>query len=200
MQELTELGATRIPISMRPTGAVGEAQHELLLEGAHAPARTQISQILSEGEVRVIAIAGFLAELQLSQQSNPIVFDDPVSSLDHVFTGKIAARLACEGLKRHVIVFTHNIAFLMELPRCGGGLGKARDTRWYCGADTAPTWERCLRYDSGAPWHALESHTTGTSPGAGGCNIKAQYNNDMELYNREAARIYGLLRGVGVVS
>ena len=192
--ELTELGATRIPISMRPTGAVGEAQHELLLEGAHAPARTQISQILSEGEVRVIAIAGFLAELQLSQQSNPIVFDDPVSSLDHVFTGKIAARLACEGLKRQVIVFTHNIAFLMELQDAAEALAKQ-------GTPVGIAVQTLRRRGSvagvttnGAPWHALKVTQRAHHLEQAVAKIKAQYNNDMELYNREAARIYGLLR------
>ena len=53
------------------------------------------------------------------------MLDDPVSSLDHVFTGKIAARLAQEGLKRQVIIFTHNIAFLMELEDACEALAKA---------------------------------------------------------------------------
>ena len=60
----------------------------MLLEGANMPGRARTSEILSEGETRVIAIAGFLAELQLAPHANAIVLDDPVSSLDHVFTGR----------------------------------------------------------------------------------------------------------------
>lgn len=58
---------------------------------------------------------GFLRSFNWQSIPNAIVFDDPVSSLDHEFTAKIAARLAREGLTRQVIAFTHNIAFLMEL-------------------------------------------------------------------------------------
>src|SRR5208283_600848 len=44
-----------------------------------------------------------------------IVFDDPVSSLDHMHRERVAARLAEEGLKRQIVVFTHDIAFLFLL-------------------------------------------------------------------------------------
>jgi wobble nucleotide-excising tRNase len=40
------------------------------------------SQILSEGEQRALALAGFLTEVALTDGSGPIVVDDPVSSLD----------------------------------------------------------------------------------------------------------------------
>lgn len=43
------------------------------------------------------------------------MFDDPVSSLDHLHREKVAARLAEEGQRRQVIVFTHDMAFLLLL-------------------------------------------------------------------------------------
>ena len=71
--ELIALGATRVPISVKPSGAAGEkAAHEMLLEGAKALGATRMSQVLSEGEARVIAVAGFLASLSLLHIPTPL--------------------------------------------------------------------------------------------------------------------------------
>ena len=43
------------------------------------------------------------------------VFDDPVSSLDHRHRDRVAERLAEEGKTRQVVVFTHDMAFLLLL-------------------------------------------------------------------------------------
>ena len=45
------------------------------------------------------------------------MFDDPVSSLDHLHREQIADRLAEEGRTRQVIVFTHDLPFLFLLDR-----------------------------------------------------------------------------------
>ncbi|MDD3029376.1 MAG: AAA family ATPase [Alphaproteobacteria bacterium] len=74
-----------------------------------------VGKILSEGEHRCVALAAFLAELVTVDAQSAIVFDDPVSSLDHLHRDKVAARLAEEGRDRQVIVFTHDIAFLLLL-------------------------------------------------------------------------------------
>ena len=124
-EELAELGASRVPMSVKPIGALGETAHEMLLEGATGAAAARPSQILSEGEARVIAIAGFLAELRLAPNANAVVFDDPVSSLDHVFSRRVAARLAKEGVQRQVIIFTHNIALLMEIKDAATALAQS---------------------------------------------------------------------------
>lgn len=71
--------------------------------------------ILSEGEYRCIALAGFMAELATNDSGSGIIFDDPVSSLDHLHREAIARRLAQEGQKRQVIVFTHDLPFLFLL-------------------------------------------------------------------------------------
>lgn len=75
----------------------------------------QVGKILSEGEFRCIALASFLAELATTQSNSAIVFDDPVSSLDHMHREAVANRLAKDALNRQVIVFTHDIAFLFYL-------------------------------------------------------------------------------------
>lgn len=71
--------------------------------------------ILSEGEYRSVALAGFLAELATNDSGSGIIFDDPVSSLDHLHREAIAKRLAEEGQKRQVIIFTHDLPFLFLL-------------------------------------------------------------------------------------
>lgn len=74
-----------------------------------------VGKVLSEGEHRCIALAAFLAELSTTDAQSAIVFDDPVSSLDHLHRDQVAARLAEVGLARQVIVFTHDMAFLLLL-------------------------------------------------------------------------------------
>lgn len=74
-----------------------------------------VGDVLSEGEHRCIAIAAFIAELATTESRSAIIFDDPVSSLDHLHRENIAERLATESLNRQVIIFTHDIAFLFLL-------------------------------------------------------------------------------------
>lgn len=75
----------------------------------------KVAEILSEGEHRCVAIAAFLAELATTESHSAVVFDDPVSSLDHMHREALAERFAAEGQQRQVIIFTHDIAFLFLL-------------------------------------------------------------------------------------
>ena len=76
-----------------------------------------VGQVLSEGEHRCVALAAFMAELATTDSKSGIVFDDPVSSLDHMHREAVAKRLVTEAGSRQVIVFTHDLAFLFELTR-----------------------------------------------------------------------------------
>lgn len=76
-----------------------------------------VGQVLSEGEHRCVALAAFMAELATTENKSGIVFDDPVSSLDHMHREAVAKRLIAEAANRQVIVFTHDLAFLFELDR-----------------------------------------------------------------------------------
>lgn len=71
--------------------------------------RHALADILSEGEQKAIALAGFLTELQLDNTKAPIVFDDPVNSLDHNIIDEVARRLFKLSNERQVIVFTHSV-------------------------------------------------------------------------------------------
>jgi energy-coupling factor transporter ATP-binding protein EcfA2 len=81
------------------------------------------SQILSEGEQRALALAGFLTEVALTDGTGPIIVDDPVSSLDRDRSARVAARIAREAKERQVVVFTHDIIFFNELCQAAEAVG-----------------------------------------------------------------------------
>ncbi len=68
-----------------------------------------LADILSEGEQKAIALAEFLTELQLDNTKAPIVFDDPVNSLDHNIIDEVARRLLKLSNERQIVVFTHSV-------------------------------------------------------------------------------------------
>ena len=74
-----------------------------------------MSKVLSEGEHRCVALAAFMAELATTENTSGIVFDDPVSSLDHIHRKVVAKRLVDAANQRQVIVFTHDLEFLILL-------------------------------------------------------------------------------------
>ncbi|MFH1830324.1 MAG: AAA family ATPase [Pseudomonadota bacterium] len=111
-REFEKLGIGQVKTILKERTDRGIIKHKLLLD---IPIKKEIQEILSEGEQRAIAIGSFLAELQLSNHVGAIVFDDPVSSLDHVRRKRVAQRFVEEARKRQVIVFTHNVAFLRDL-------------------------------------------------------------------------------------
>lgn len=113
-EELGNMGFKNIKIETETKGVKGKQYHYLRLNepNAHGVA---LKDILSEGEHRCIALSTFLSELTLSDHKSSIIFDDPVSSLDHKWRDKIAKRIAQEAKIRQVIVFTHDITFLLML-------------------------------------------------------------------------------------
>ena len=78
---------------------------------------SDVGEVFSEGEHRCVALAAFLAELVTAKQYSGIVFDDPMSSLDHLHRQSVAKRLVEEAEHRQVVVFTHDLTFLYELRR-----------------------------------------------------------------------------------
>ena len=56
-----------------------------------------------------VALAEFLTELQLDKSKAPVIFDDPVTSLDHKIVDEVARRLVGLSIERQVNVFTHSI-------------------------------------------------------------------------------------------
>jgi ABC-type lipoprotein export system ATPase subunit len=118
--ELKNLKVHDLFVGMKPESPGGKTQFKLTLQ---LPGGGTPSAILSEGEQRAISIASFLAEIRLSKGRGGIVFDDPVSSLDHRRRWEVATRLATESQHRQVIVFTHDIYFLAILEQKAKAIG-----------------------------------------------------------------------------
>lgn len=95
-------------------GERGALYHKLVL--TRAPG-IELPKIVSEGEARCLSIAAFFAELSTADDLSTILFDDPVSSLDHKWRRNVASRLVEEAKRRQVVVFTHDVVFLLALQR-----------------------------------------------------------------------------------
>jgi hypothetical protein len=146
--------------------------------------------VVSEGEYRCIALAGFLAELATASIKSALVFDDPVSSLDHIWREAVARRLVEEAKDRQVIVFTHDLVFLLLLiEQCEA-------------ANIQPTQAHLLRTSSGTgeaqdgpPWLAAK-----VKDRVGALKAKFQQAEklfkeiDPTIYEAFACDLYGRLR------
>jgi energy-coupling factor transporter ATP-binding protein EcfA2 len=189
--ELKYLGAKHLDLSLKPSGAEGETKHKMELKGIQVAPKTNLSDILSEGEHCVVAVAGFLAELKVGNHECPIVFDDPVCSLDHIYREKIAKRLVEEAKIRQVIVFTHDIAFLIELEsNAAESEGKVCfNPQTVC--RLSGTVGKCI---VGRPWHAMLIRDRIEYLREELNRIKTLYETNLPQYNREAAILYALLR------
>lgn len=141
-QEVEKLGISSLGIELRQGSAVaGVPQFKIHLKG---DTKEAAGKVLSEGEHRCVALAAFLAELATNSTKSAIVFDDPVSSLDHVHRQAVAARLAEESINRQVIVFTHDVAFLLLLEES-------------CRSIKAPVSYRLISRGSSSPGYCHDS-------------------------------------------
>jgi energy-coupling factor transporter ATP-binding protein EcfA2 len=96
-------------------GKKGQLRHRSALLGAVGNAT--VRQVLSEGEQTALGLAGFMTEAYFDGSKSALVFDDPVTSLDHVRRWEVAGRLVEFAKDRQVIVFTHDVSFVGDLSR-----------------------------------------------------------------------------------
>ncbi|ASF47767.1 AAA family ATPase [Methylovulum psychrotolerans] len=112
-EEIVKLAADKVRVEMvRSGGKLGSPQYQIRL---FAKPDAKVGVILSEGEQTCVALAAFLTELATAMHRSAIVFDDPVSSLDHRWRKKVAERLVEEAQNRQVIVLTHDLVFVNDL-------------------------------------------------------------------------------------
>jgi energy-coupling factor transporter ATP-binding protein EcfA2 len=125
-REFRALGVGQLQVALKSRSERGQPLHKLVLDHpqTHGPAA-----ILSEGEQRAIALASFFAEVGLTSGKGGVIFDDPVSSLDHRRRERVVHRLVDEARRRQVIVFTHDIYFLCLLVEAGQRIGIELTTR-----------------------------------------------------------------------
>jgi energy-coupling factor transporter ATP-binding protein EcfA2 len=82
------------------------------------------NEVLSEGEQKALALADFLAEVTCVPAPSPVVFDDPITSMDYRRIHEVCDRIVALASDHQIIVFTHNIWFAAEL------LAKADKKNW----------------------------------------------------------------------
>lgn len=111
-RECVELRVAHVPIRNTTRMERGKAKQQVKLDTAGSE---RVGDVLSEGEQRALALATFMAEVSLVPGHGAVIFDDPMSSLDHERRERVARRLAAEARVRQVIVFTHDLAFANHL-------------------------------------------------------------------------------------
>lgn len=123
-KELEKLKCPEIVVPQMK-GRKGRTVRTLEIPAEHRPA-----EVLSEGEKKAVAVADFLTEVGLNPDSAGIVLDDPVTSLDNYRKKDIAIRLVHESQERQVIVFTHDLEFLVLLCEACKRTGVDPTTHW----------------------------------------------------------------------
>jgi hypothetical protein len=186
--ELKALEFRHIEVDLREVGgAEGVLYHKLVL--TRAPG-VELTRVVSEGEQRCLSIAAFFAELCTADDQSGIVFDDPVSSLDYMWRDAVARRLVQEAKKRQVIVFTHDVVFLLRLKELARELG----------VDQSDQHVRTMLNGAGVctdelPWVALPvKRRIGFLKSGWQDADKLHRDGNVVAYEKEAAFLYGLLR------
>jgi hypothetical protein len=186
-EELKQFGFSRFSIKVQTRNTGGSQQFKLAIVDAGEPV---VAKVASEGEQRCIAIAAFLAEMKADNRYSAVIFDDPVNSLSHQWSNRVAARLVDESTKRQVVVFTHDIVFYKLL---------LEQTELKNVAHNSIALERSKRFagfvrDS-APWEALTTSKRLGVLNAELQNLRKTETNGTEQEFRKATRhFYGLLR------
>ncbi len=113
-RETDRLRLERVTIA-RTRADKGALLHQPKLVGARQDVK--LPRVFSEGERTALGLAAFFTEAHLDSSKSALVLDDPVTSLDHVRRGLVAARLAALAENRQVVMFTHDVAFVADLKR-----------------------------------------------------------------------------------
>ena len=186
--ELASLGFHQVEVELTEAGGSrGALYHKLAL--TRAP-KADLAEVVSECEARCLSIASFFAELSTADDQSAILFDDPVSSLDHTWRHNVAARLARESTIRQVIVFTHDLVFLHALGDEAGRLG----------TDVASRYLRRTSLGAGQlseswPTPALKVSKRVSSLKDRWQTAKVSFRKgEQDEYERIGGEIYGLLR------
>ncbi|MDF7826482.1 AAA family ATPase [Pontiellaceae bacterium B12227] len=187
--ELDSIGLNYLNTELVKVGGhYGMSRYQVQLTGVEQDAR--LMEVVSEGELRSIALSAFLAELSTSDSSSGIVFDDPVSSLDHIWRERIASRLIREASDRQVVIFTHDIVFVMTLLECAQKADVAHLAHCIerAGAVTG-------KVRGGLPWNGLKVNSRiGVLRVMWGRAEKVFRTVDEATYEPLARDIYGALR------
>ncbi len=112
--ELQALGINTVSVRCKTKGTVGKTYKGLVLYSGEKE-YSKPGEVLSEGEARIVSLAAFLADTRGSDALSPLIFDDPISSLDDRYEKRVVSRLIDLAATRQIIVFTHRLTFYREL-------------------------------------------------------------------------------------
>lgn len=112
--ELQALGGQSLPVKMNHRAA-GKGIYSFYLTLKNTSTLVKNREVLSEGEQRIVALAAFLADATGADREIPIIFDDPISSLDQRYEEAVAKRLIGLAENRQVIIFTHRLSLMVLL-------------------------------------------------------------------------------------
>ena len=187
-KEIVGLAADRVRVEIvRAGGKLGSPYYQVRLL---ANPKAAVDNVLSEGEQTCVALAAFLTELSTAAHQSALVFDDPVSSLDHHWRAQVAKRLVKEADVRQVIVFTHDLVFLNDIKDAASDKGPMVKlmslSRTPAGAGTVA---------DGLPWFAAGVPDRVDKMEKDVRAAKKQYEaRDDEGYRQSVHRIYSNLR------
>ncbi len=109
-------------IQLKQTGGhKGRLRQRPALLGAQVS--RPVHEVLSEGEKTALGLAGYFTEAHFDASRSALVLDDPVSSLDHIRREAVALRLAQLAGERQVVVFTHDLEFVVALSAAAAAEG-----------------------------------------------------------------------------
>ncbi|MDW2797623.1 AAA family ATPase [Clostridium boliviensis] len=98
-------------VSVKLTPKRGETKRSKYLVSEN----NAITDIMSEGEQKAIALAEFSSDLKIRENMCTVLFDDPVTSFDYKRAEIIAEIIYEISKERQVVVFTHNIMFYYKI-------------------------------------------------------------------------------------
>ena len=187
-EEIVKLAADKVRVEIvRCGGKYGSPQYQVRLL---AKPDAKVQDVLSEGEKTCVALAAFLTELATAAHRSTLVFDDPVSSLDHRWRKQVAKRLVEEGEHRQIIVFTHDLIFVNDLHDMA--YQEKRAIQFFTVSRGS---EGAGMVTQGLPWKAQSVEDRIDKLEKAAREAKKLYdNNEEEEYRKEAASIYDKLR------
>jgi ABC-type Na+ transport system ATPase subunit NatA len=191
VEECKALGVRGEILGLDMTGQKGARLQKLKLAATPKFARVKPSSVLSEGEQRAVALAAFLAEVNIGGDGSGIVFDDPVSSLDQIRKERIGSRLVHEAKNRQVIVFTHDLAFAWTLRELADAHGIQHEERFVFQTNAGTG-----NVQSDFPFEAkkLGSRVNALKDQAAAARRALDGSNDFNAYNDKARQLYRRMR------
>ena len=186
-REASVLGLRRVRLA-DAGGRYGNLRHRSQL--VDAIQSVPLQDVLSEGEQSALGLAGFLTEVESDTSNSAVIFDDPVTSLDHVNQERVARRIVELAKRRQVVIFSHSIAFALDLKRAAKASSVAVAER-YVRRTSSQVGEVVV----GGPWAGKTVNQRRNEMEGRIASLKRTYNEgNLEVYEEGVRSWYQDLR------